>query len=124
MHQPFAVAAAFIGSSRYSSREVSMRCLCLLVAFAALTPAFAHAGRLADVEVYDRTDRRMLGVFEHEGQLYVVGEPQHQYELRIRSRSPGRLLAVTSVDGVNVITGETAAQHQSGYVIDGRDSVT
>jgi hypothetical protein len=101
-----------------------VRFSCLLVAFAALAPALAHAGRLADVEVYDRTDRRMLGMFEHDGQLYVVGEPQHQYELRIRSRTPGRVLAVTSVDGVNVITGETAAQHQSGYVIEARDSVT
>jgi hypothetical protein len=96
----------------------------LLLVLAATVPAFAYAGRLADVEVYDRTDRRTLGLHEHEGRLYVVGEPQHQYELRIRSRAAGRLLAVTSVDGVNVITGETAAEQQSGYVIGGSDSVT
>jgi hypothetical protein len=34
------------------------------------------------------------------------------------------VLAVTSVDGVNVITGETAAERQSGYVIDAGDCVT
>ena len=33
-------------------------------------------------------------------------------------RPAARVLAVTSVDGVNVITGETAAQEQSGYVLD------
>jgi len=96
----------------------------VLIAFAAIVPALAHAGRLADVEVYDRTDRRALSVYEHEGRLYVAGEPHHQYELRIRSRTAARLLAVTSVDGVNVITGETASQQQSGYVIGGWDAVT
>jgi hypothetical protein len=33
------------------------------------------------------------------------------------------VLAVTSVDGVNVITGQTASPHQSGYVVYGRDRV-
>ncbi|HEY5808527.1 MAG TPA: hypothetical protein VIT67_11190, partial [Povalibacter sp.] len=47
-----------------------------------------------------------------------AGEPGHQYEVRLRSRSSERLLAVTSVDGVNVISGQTAAETQSGYVID------
>lgn len=34
-----------------------------------------------------------------------------------------RLLAVTSVDGVNVITGKTADEQQSGYVLDPWDGV-
>ncbi|MGH8187548.1 MAG: hypothetical protein ACREUC_13390 [Steroidobacteraceae bacterium] len=88
-----------------------------------LLPAIAQAGWLADVEVYDRTAGRLLPVHEHEGRLYVAGEPRHQYELRIRNRSGGRVLAVTSVDGVNVVSGQTAAEHQSGYVVDARDSV-
>jgi hypothetical protein len=104
--------------------ELTMHILVLLISCVAISPALAYAGRLADIEVYDRTDRRTLAMHEHEGRLYVVGEPQHQYELRIRSRATGRLLAVTSVDGVNVITGETAAEQQSGYVISGGDSVT
>lgn len=85
------------------------------------TPALA--GALADLEIYDRTAGRTLPIYEHEGRLYVAGEPRHQYELRVRNSSADRLLAVTSVDGVNVVTGETAAQEQSGYVLDARDSV-
>src|ERR1044072_5129683 len=81
------------------------------------------AGSLADVQVYDRTSGRTLPIYEHEGRLYVAGEPRHQYELRIRNSSATRVLAVTSVDGVNVITGETAAQEQSGYVLTSWDSV-
>jgi hypothetical protein len=35
----------------------------------------------------------------------------------VRNGSNGRILAVMSVDGVNVITGDTAAPAQSGYVL-------
>lgn len=90
---------------------------------ATLASAAAHAGALADLEVYDRTSGRTLPIYEHEGRLHVAGEPRHQYELRIRNSSAGRLLAVTSVDGVNVISGETAAQQQSGYVLGSWESV-
>lgn len=102
-----------------------MRALRSLFAFTAFFAALAsaHAGGLADLEVYDRTAGRTLPIYEHEGRLYVAGEPRHQYELRIRNSSAGRLLAVTSVDGVNVISGETAAQQQSGYVLGSWDSV-
>jgi hypothetical protein len=104
-----------------------MRAVRSLFALTALIATFAsaaaHAGALADLEVYDRTSGRTLPIHEHEGRLYVAGEPRHQYELRIRNSSAGRLLAVTSVDGVNVISGETAAQQQSGYVLGSLDSV-
>lgn len=89
-----------------------------LALFATLLPTWAQAGAFADVEVYDRTTGHGLPIYEHEGRLYVAGEPRHQYELRIRNTSAARVLAVTSVDGVNVITGETAAAPQSGYVIE------
>jgi hypothetical protein len=90
----------------------------------ALSAACASAGALADLEIYDRTAGRTLPIYEHQGRLYVAGEPRHQYELRVRNSSADRLLAVTSVDGVNVISGETAAQKQSGYVLDAWDSVS
>jgi hypothetical protein len=35
----------------------------------------------------------------------------------LRNATPGRLLGVVSVDGVNVISGETAAWQQTGYVL-------
>jgi hypothetical protein len=90
----------------------------VLALVALLAPFLARAGMLADIEVYDRTSQRALPIHEHEGRLYVAGEPRHQYELRIRNRLGVRLLAVASVDGVNVISGKTAAPHQGGYVLD------
>jgi len=84
---------------------------------ACLAPAVSPAGMLADIEIFDATQGTTLPLYRHRGRVYVAGEPQHRYEIRVRNSSRQRLLAVTSVDGVNVVTGETAAQHQSGYVL-------
>ncbi len=57
-------------------------------------------------------------MYWHDGERHVAGEPGREYEIRLRNRGEGRVLAVTSVDGVNVITGRTASPAQSGYVLD------
>jgi hypothetical protein len=49
--------------------------------------------------------------------------PGHEYAVRIRNCTGERILAVTSVDGVNAVSGETASPEQSGYVIDAWGSV-
>ena len=96
-----------------------MKTLSMVVAAATLLAcgqALAH-GRLADVSVYDRSEGRWLQVYRHEGRAYVVGTPGREYQIRVRNRLREDLLAVVSVDGVNVITGQTANPSQSGYVI-------
>ncbi len=79
-------------------------------------PALAR-GDLVNVAVYDRTEGRRLPVHWHEGQAYVAGKPGNEYQIVLRNRRGEALLAVVSVDGVNVITGETAHPSQSGYVL-------
>lgn len=81
-------------------------------------PLQALAGMAIDVEILDRRSGRVLPVYWHDGERHVAGEPGHEYEIRLRNRHGGRILAVTSVDGVNVITGKTASPRQSGYVLD------
>lgn len=75
-------------------------------------------GDLAELSVYDRNQGRNLPVYQHEGRHYVVGKPGNRYQIVLRNRSGRDLLAVTSVDGVNVVSGETATWQQSGYVLD------
>jgi hypothetical protein len=99
-----------------------------LVAAAALTLAFdtaAHAmpPSAVTIDVYDRTQGETLAIHPLDSQRYVVGTPGHEYAIRIRNETSRRILAVTSVDGVNVVTGETAAPEQSGYVIEAGGSV-
>ena len=90
----------------------------LVVAAIALLagPALAHGG-LAEVSVHDRTEGRWLPAYRHQGRMYVVGKPGHEYQVRVSNRLREDLLAVVSVDGVNVITGQSAHPSQSGYVI-------
>ena len=76
----------------------------------------AHAvGRLADITIHDRSTGRDLPVYWHEGRAYVVGKPGNEYEIRVANRGED-VLAVMSVDGVNVLSGETADTQGGGYV--------
>ncbi len=91
----------------------------------ALTPLPEPIGgsRLAEIEVVDRTDGQVLPIYRKDGRAWIVGAPGHEYALRIRNLGSGRLLAVTSVDGVNVVSGDTASPSQSGYVLNAYGSV-
>ena len=86
------------------------------LALALSTQAWA-AGGLVDLGVYDRAQGRRLPVHWHQGRGYVAGTPGNEYRLTLRNRSGETLLAVVSVDGVNVVTGENAQPQQSGYVL-------
>jgi hypothetical protein len=76
------------------------------------------AGNLVDVSIYDRTQGRELPIYYHGGKYYVAGKPGNEYQITLRSKSGEGVLGVTSVDGANVITGQTATWNQSGYVLE------
>ncbi len=99
---------------------MTLKLLRSAAAIALLCPLTALAGQPADVEIYDRTDGRLLPVYWHAGERHIAGEPGHEYEIRVRNRTGGRLLAITSVDGVDVLSGRTASYDQGGYVLDPR----
>lgn len=90
------------------------------VLFASLTiPISAHSlGRMADIRIIDRQLQRELPIHWFQGKAYVEGQPGNEYQIRIHNREGTDVLAVVSVDGVNVVTGETAAPSQGGYVLD------
>jgi len=90
----------------------------LAAAALALAAIPAHAmGRLADVSIVDRVTHQALPVHWHEGRAYVVGRPGAEYEVVVANRAGEDLLAVVAVDGVNVVSGETAGVQQGGYVL-------
>lgn len=90
----------------------------LIVAACAALAAESHAvGSLASLEVFDRTANLRLPVHWHAGSAWVVGVPGNEYTVSVRSRQGADVLAVVSVDGVNVVSGETAHPRQTGYVI-------
>jgi len=88
------------------------------LAIAVAPLGISHADTLARIDVFDREAGEALVEYRHHGQRYVVGQPGDEYAIRIRNCSGQRLLAVLSVDGVNVVTGESAAPDQAGYVLE------
>lgn len=97
-------------------RRLAPRLLTLLLAALCATPA-ARAGTLLDMQIISRATGLPLQVYHHRGQQFVVGMPGEGYSIRLANRSGGRVLGVLAVDGVNAISGETAATSQSGYVL-------
>lgn len=90
----------------------------VIAAFVAAGATHAGAvGRLADLSIYDRTEGRRLQVYWHEGRAWIVGRPGNEYQISVRNQRSEDVLAVMSVDGINVISGETASPQQSGYVL-------
>jgi hypothetical protein len=101
---------------------MSLRHRFLAVVPLILAATAAQAGRLADLQIVDRESGSTLQQYPHRGDSYVAGAPGHRYAVRIVNRTNERVLAVLSVDGVNAISGETAATEQTGYVLDPYES--
>jgi len=89
---------------------------CVLFAAVAQAPAAFALGRIADVEIIDRDTGEVLSPHYYRGDYWVAGRPGAKYAIRIHNYAQGRILAVTSVDGVNVLSGEDASFEQDGYV--------
>jgi hypothetical protein len=95
-----------------------------ILATALATAAFAGAADAqvpadpVNLTVIDRETGEPLRVWRHKGRAYVAGQPGTRYGLRVSNNTAGRVLVVMSVDGVNVLTGQTAGYGQRGYVFD------
>jgi hypothetical protein len=104
------------GLAKKKGQRVKARTILMLLALMGAANVHAHGG-LVDLSVYDRTEGKRLAVYWHEGRAYVVGKPGNEYQVSVRNRLREDVLTVVSVDGVNVISGETANPAQTGYVL-------
>ena len=86
-----------------------------LVAATACAPLSAQP--LVDVDVIDRDTGEWLPEYRHRGRDWIPGTPGNRYSVRLTNTTGERVLVVLSVDGVNAISGETAAANQTGYVL-------
>jgi hypothetical protein len=79
-------------------------------------------GSLADIQIIDRDTGSVLPTYRCRGEYWVAGTPGARYSIMVQSHRGQRLLAVTAVDGINVVSGETGAWGQSGYVLGAGES--
>lgn len=87
------------------------------VALAAASLAAQAVGQRADISILDRATNRELPVHWHEGRAYVIGRPGNEYQVVVKNRVGEDLLAVVSVDGLNVMNGQPANPRQAGYIL-------
>jgi hypothetical protein len=73
-----------------------------------------------DILINDKPIRK----FPHNDKVFIEARKGQEYSVRIKNNSSSRILAVTSVDGLDVLTGKTADADSSGYVINGYNSLT
>lgn len=102
-------------AGRLSRRTLLASTLATTLLAACAGPSQA-AGRSVDVEIVDRDTGQVLPVWWHHGRQYVAGRPGARYAIRLTNRTGGRVMLVTAVDGINVVTGRTASWGQTGYV--------
>lgn len=95
-----------------------MRILLAAALAAALGADAAQAGTYVDLEIVARATGATLPQYRQRGRSYVAGNASEAYSVRLVNRSGERVLAVLSVDGVNVVSGETAHPAQTGYVLE------
>ncbi|MDO5505849.1 MAG: hypothetical protein Q4F49_06125 [Pseudoxanthomonas suwonensis] len=99
--------------------SLRVSCIAVLLALACTATAAAHrpAPGPVTLQLLDRDGGGLLPTVAHRGQQWTAGTPGQRYAVRLTNHSPGRVLVVLSVDGVNAITGETASPAQTGYVL-------
>jgi hypothetical protein len=99
-------------------RTPSLLCAALcsaLLAAGTCTPLAAQP--LVDLDLVDRDTGQWLPEYPHRGRTWVPGEPGHRYAVRLTNITGERVLVVLSIDGVNAVSGQTAAASQTGYVL-------
>jgi hypothetical protein len=62
--------------------------------------------------------------FSHEGKLFIEGHHGSEYAIRVQNNTSRRVLAILSVDGINVINGTEAKEASTGYVIAAYGAIT
>jgi len=55
--------------------------------------------------------------YHHQGKTFIQANPGSEYVIEIKNNQYKRVLAVGSVDGLNVLTGKTASESDSGYIV-------
>src|ERR1035437_5059483 len=60
--------------------------------------------------------------YSHESRKYIEAKNGSEWCLKIKNNTNSRVLAICSVDGLNVLTGESAGPNDSGYIIDSYNS--
>ena len=57
--------------------------------------------------------------YSHEGKIFIEAKKGSEYSIEVKNNTWQRILAVCSVDGLDILSGKTATENGNGYVING-----
>jgi hypothetical protein len=60
--------------------------------------------------------------YNHNGKLFIEAKQGSEYTIEVKNHYWSRILTVCSVDGLDILNGETATDDSPGYVINARDT--
>jgi hypothetical protein len=60
--------------------------------------------------------------YNHDGNLFIEAKQNSEYVIEIKNNAWRRILAVCSIDGLDILNGKHAVQNGPGYIVNGRDS--
>ena len=106
-------------------RQAIILALTSLLCFTGSLPAAAQSAygqRIVHLSVVDRETGEVKKVYYHNRRYFVAAQTGNRYSLRVENVTGERVLIVLSVDGVNVISGETADFNQRGYILSPHES--
>lgn len=83
---------------------------------AAAQNATTLQGRNVSLQIVSDTNGP-LPIYNRYLKNYVPGSKGERYSLFFHNSGPRRVLAVFSIDGVNIVTGQNASINQQGYVV-------
>lgn len=75
------------------------------------------------IELDVLVNERPVKTYGHQGRTYIEAKDGTEYKLRIRNNNNYRVLAVVSVDGIDVISGKEASYDGGGYIVSAYSSI-
>ena len=76
-----------------------------------------------NVSMHVQVNGRACKEYTHKGMSFIEARAGTNYTVKIKNDNPYRVMAVLSVDGLDVVTGKPAEETNTGYIIDAYNSL-
>ena len=76
-----------------------------------------------NVSMHVQVNGRACKEYSHKGMSFIEARNGTNYTVKIKNDNPYRVMAVLSVDGLDVVTGKPAEETNTGYIIDAYSSL-
>ncbi|RYD45950.1 MAG: hypothetical protein EOP83_30450, partial [Verrucomicrobiaceae bacterium] len=73
--------------------------------------------RLNNVEITVTVKGRPITEYAHNGQTFIEGRENSQFEIKVTNHNTYRVEAIVAVDGLSILDGKDAGPESQGYLL-------